>query len=152
MNPIRITVLLTMLIVLVVACFRYEKIWSGAEFDSTGGKTLRLASDEPFCGCIDLSNRSSDAILLRSRVGELERGHALLEAGEKKIYKFDWAGPDYNDVFTIDVFTASKPHTRLEAEDVLTVNSYTWPFHQCDDTRCDWEELLMNTGSLNIIK
>lgn len=147
---IRVPLLVTIAILAIVSCFRYEKVWSGAEFDSSGGMSLRLAADEPFCGCIDLSNKSDQAVLVRSRIGSLERGHALIPAGENAVYKFDWAGPEFTDVFVIEAFTAEQPRQKLPAKSVLRINSYTWPFHQCDATRCEWGPLLMNTGSLNI--
>jgi hypothetical protein len=60
------------LVALLAAGCRYETIWSGAVHDSKG-QYIRLAADEPLCGCLRLRNLSGQDILLRSLLKGEER-------------------------------------------------------------------------------
>jgi hypothetical protein len=133
---------------MVLAGCRRQAVWSGAAYNAKGD-VLRLAADEPFCGCLDAKNTSNAPIVIRSRVklegdqSELaERGRCVVRAGREIREPFDWAGPKAEDVYELDALTLDdKP---LIIKDVLSVNGYGWPFTSCEtkckpdpDTLCD---------------
>src|SRR5262245_4160230 len=66
---------------------RAHVIWSGAEFQPDG--TLRLAAEEPFCGCLRITNSSQESVHLRSRFANTTVGEATLAPGEQLAVKFD---------------------------------------------------------------
>ena len=132
---------------------RREVVWSGAAF-SKSGDTLRLASEEPFCGCLDLVNISHEPVYIRSRVtlGEndwkpIERGGEVMAPGQELKERFDWAGLDARDVFLLDAWSADgKP---LRIRDVIRMNGYGWPFEPCDISKCKVGKLFLNTGGVH---
>jgi hypothetical protein len=82
---------------------RRDEVWQGAEY-SPNGADIRLSSQEPFCGCIDLVNVSKNWIHIRSTVllsenkwKPVERGWINLAPlgetpGSNLKARFDWAG------------------------------------------------------------
>lgn len=139
-------------VAMLVGC-RRQRVWSGAEF-SYKGDLLRLASDEPFCGCLDAVNVANKSIVIRAKVrlaedkSELvERGRRTVQPGEEVRERFDWSGPDADDVYVLDAMTTDgKP---INIRQAIRLNGYGWPFTPCDTHECKRGALFMNTGALH---
>lgn len=135
------------------AC-RREAVWSGAEY-GRGGAIIKLSSDEPFCGCLDIVNIAQEPIFIRSVVRLAEnkwepvgRGGVALQPGEEWHERFDWAGLDAKDVYELDAWSRNgKP---LKIRDVIRMKGYGWPFAPCDGTECKSDgKLFLNTGAVH---
>ena len=146
------TALAVMALCWLPAGCRRESLWSGAEY-TENGSLLRLSSEEPFCGKLDIMNVSMAKIYVRSRVvldnsRPVQRGGVTLEPGETHQERFDWAGLGAHDVYLLDAWTAGdgKP---LKIQDEIRINSIGWPFSKCsDETEGTIGSLYMNTGNL----
>ncbi len=133
---------------LFLASCRYQTVWSGAEYDDSG-KSLRVAADEPFCGCLQLVNVAKFPVIIRCRTERtIERGRVTLQPDEILKEKFDWSGPDGDDVFLLDAFTADNPPKPVNIRDVVRRLDIGWPFRPCDLTKCEFGKLYMNSGEL----
>jgi hypothetical protein len=122
---------------LVLAVCRYETIWTGVEFDDSG-KTIRLASAEPLCGCLQITNISSVDVYIRSMINDEERplGSMNLAAGATARVHFDWAGPHGGDAFVLDTWTWKEvdgvgQSTQIDAQEVLRIDETGWPWQPC---------------------
>jgi hypothetical protein len=148
----------SMALVVIALCWlpascRRDTVWFGADY-AASGKILKLASEEPFCGCIYLQNVSPQPIYLRSNVlleenhwRPVARGGIVLAPGGKLRERFDWAGSNAEDVFQLDAWTADgKP---LHIRDVVRMNDYGWPFQPCEAMECKRGPLFMNTGAVH---
>ncbi len=137
---------------LPISC-RRDEVWFGADYDSSG-KTLKIASEEPFCGCLDMVNVSSQPIYIRSNVlleenrwHPVERGGVVLAAGQQLNERVDWAGSNSRDIFTLDAWSAKGQ--QLHIRDVIRMNGFGWPFEPCELTKCKVGRLYMNTGGIH---
>jgi hypothetical protein len=132
---------------------RKEEVWSGAEYNVTGS-ILRLASDEPFCGCLEAENVSTQPIVLEckvhldeDRMGLVERGRITLRPGQGIQERFDWVGPAADDVYLLNAMAPNG--NPLKIREVIRMNGYGWPFKPCDTHECKLGPLHMNTGALH---
>ncbi len=133
---------------LLLAGCRYETVWSGADYDASG-KYLRVAADEPFCGCLQIVNVAKFPVTIRSLAQRrIERGRVTLQPGEVIKEKFDWSGPDGDDYFILDAFTVDNPAKAVLIRDVIRRVDIGWPFQPCELVKCDFGPLYMNTGGL----
>jgi hypothetical protein len=152
-TPMRWGCLVALLAMAVLVGCRRQTVWSGAEYN-TKGNLLRLSSDQPFCGCLDAVNVSNKPIVIRAKVRLVEDKSELVERGRRTIQpqeeikeRFDWAGPDADDVYVLDALTTDgKP---LIIRDALRMNGYGWPFTPCDTHVCQRGPLFMDTGALH---
>jgi hypothetical protein len=138
---------------LLPAGCRRERVWSGV-MDINRGMMLRISSDEPFCGCLEAVNVSTEPIYLRANVLlaesdfiPVERGSMILRPNETVKARFDWAGLSAEDVYHLDAWSINgKP---VSIRTALRIKSYGWPFTPCDSTEGTVEPLFMNTGLLH---
>jgi hypothetical protein len=145
--------LLAFLAVALLAGCRKQTVWSGAEYNAKGN-LLRLSSDQPFCGCLDAVNVSDKSIVIRSKVrldenksALVERGRRIVHPGEEIQERFDWTGPDADDVYVLDALTTDGKTIKIR--EVLRMNGFGWPFTPCDTHACKRGPLFMNTGALH---
>ncbi len=138
---------------------RRNEVWQGAEYNATG-TLIRLSSQEPFCGCLDLVNVSNKWIHLRSMAllsedkwKPVERGWVNLAPmgqvpGSALKARFDWAGLDAKDVYELDAWSADgKP---INIRDVVRMNGYGFPFQPCEGMKeCPVGNLFLNTGAVH---
>jgi len=81
---------------------RRQTIWAGAEFSRANGGQLRLAAQQPLCGCMTLVNQSPRDLLLRSTLHGSAIGGATIKAGDRLRFRFDWAGPANDDYYLLE--------------------------------------------------
>jgi hypothetical protein len=129
-------------LVLTAGC-RYQNIWSGAEFESRG-QFIRLAADEPLCGCLRVTNHSDRDILLRSLLQGEELGRMTLAKGASLDVRFDWAGPEGTDIYRIEGW--DRPGARVQLDSVMTIDDNGWPWRACSQATCAYGLLAMNAG------
>ena len=113
----------------VLSGCRYETIWTGAELSDSGSR-LKLAAAEPLCGCLQISNTSSQPIFLRSQILDSPLGTLTLQPHEHAKVQFDWGGPKEQQVYEIDFWTRNGQP--LKAQDVIHIDDTGWPWHACD--------------------
>ncbi len=151
--------LLALAICWLLSSCRREEVWQGAEY-GPAGKLLKLSSEEPFCGCLDLVNVSNNWIHLRSNVllsenkwRPVERGWVDLAPfgqvpGSALKARFDWAGQNAKDIYVLDAWSADGKH--LNIRDVVRMNGYGFPFAPCDGMKeCQVGTLFLNTGAVH---
>ena len=140
-SALRAAAPLTLLLCFAAGC-RSKEVWSGAEF-SLDGSSMRLAADEPACGCLALTNRSSAEVRLLGSFRSITTGEARLFPGEKLRFKFDWCSPQLEDVYELRAYDAGgRP---LKLRDAVHVDGLD-PWRPCDKAACDYGPLLMNLG------
>ena len=128
-------------LVLVNGC-RAKRIWTGIEFRTNG--TLRLAAEEPMCGCFSVVNATNNPVRLRASLKADVIGEAVLKAAERQRFKFDWAGAGQNDFYEIEVFSSEGP--RLDARKVLEADDRPrWV--ECEAASCELGDLQMGVAS-----
>ena len=134
--------LLLMLSVLASAsCRRYETIWSGAEFTDDG--KLELASEDPLCGCLTIANTSGGELTLRSRFEGTTLGTLVIKTDERATYRYDWAGPDDDDVYVLDGTDAQG--NQLDMRTAIRFDERgTWM--ACSATPCAYNSLKLSRG------
>lgn len=130
-------------VTLLAAGCRYETIWSGAVHDSSG-QYIRLAADEPLCGCLRLRNLSSQDILLRSLLKGEELGQQRFAAGAVADIRFDWAGPLGSDVYRLEGWNAQG--ARVPLGGAVEIEDNGWPWRVCGQASCSYGTLMMNAG------
>jgi hypothetical protein len=126
-------------------------MWTGVEFEHQG-RTLRMASDEPLCGCLRFTNISGQTVHIRSTMQGRMLGALDLEAGKSTSANFDWAGPSGEDSFHLDTWDVAGH--QLHAQDVLRVDDTGWPWFPCvgrlpghvDPPACPIGPLRLTTG------
>jgi hypothetical protein len=96
----RVGVLVCALVTAVSCSVTETDIWQGAEF-SEDGDHIRLAASILHCGCIQLRNISSEPVILETRRRTARLGRYTLPAGDIVRSRFDWAGFDDGDSYTI---------------------------------------------------
>lgn len=128
---------------LLAAGCRYETVWSGAVHDSKG-QDIRLAADEPLCGCLRLRNLSGQDILLRSLLKGEELGQHRLAAGAVADIRFDWAGPLGSDIYNLEGWNAQGGRVPLEG--AVEIDDNGWPWRVCGQASCAYGTLMMNAG------
>jgi hypothetical protein len=126
--PSRFAASLFVLALGVSAGCRYEGIWTGAEF-TRDGEVIRAAAAEPLCGCLGLTNVSTQPVHIRSEMEGVTLGRTELAPGASMVTQFDWGGPRETQVFSIDTWT--RQGARLRAQDVLRIDDTGWPWHAC---------------------
>jgi hypothetical protein len=134
--------LLAVFVAAFSAC-RYQTIWSGGEFDQTGD-IIRLAADEPLCGCLVLKNLSDRDILLRASLHGNELGLQVLPRSSTATARFDWAGPNGEDIYHLEGFDAAGTRVKLAAAVEIIDNG--WPWRVCGEATCQYGTLMMNAG------
>ena len=134
---------LAAVMVFLPAC-RYQTVWSGAAFDESG-RTISLAADEPLCGCLILKNFSDRDIMLRSMLHDNELGLQVLPRSTTLTVRFDWAGPNGDDIYTLEGFDAAGQ--RVTLRELTTIEDNGWPWRVCTaESMCDRGTLAMNMG------
>jgi hypothetical protein len=138
----RVTLLLTA-VVMLSAC-RYQTVWSGAEFIDAG-QNIRLAADEPLCGCLILKNLSDRDIMLRATLHDWELGTQVLPRATTTTVRFDWAGPNGYDIYEIEGFDSAGQRVNLHDHTMIQDNG--WPWRVCStESICPLGTLMMNMG------
>src|SRR5262249_47397991 len=127
-------------IALSSAC-RARVIWTGVELQSDG--SLKLAAEEPYCGCVTISNISGKELRLRSRFQQTTVGRATLKPAEHLTFRFDWAGPSNDDVYHIDGSGADGATVDLKTAIRIDERS---GWLDCPSAPCPYGDLLMNMG------
>ena len=131
-------------IVLVAGCLRYQTVWSGAVYDRSG-HYIDLAADEPLCGCLVLKNFSDRDIMLHSMLQAKGLGSQLLPRSTTLTVRFDWAGPNGQDLYRLEGFDAQGQRVKLR--DLTTIEDNGWPWQVCTaEPICDHGTLAMNRG------
>jgi hypothetical protein len=125
----------------MVSCGRSSEIWSGVEFQKDG--TLKLAAEEPFCGCLSVLNTGDTEVMLRATLNGVRVGQAALGPHNRGQYRFDWAGPEAGDAYVIEVTGSDGNH--LDARKTLQVDDRP-RFVECEATACEDGELSMNAA------
>ena len=133
--------------VLLVACAagacRYEEIWAGAEYQQPEG-TIRVASQEPLCGCATLTNTSNEVLSLRGTFRGTTVGTTKLQPKQALRFGFDWAGPMTDDVYIIDAYRENGTQVSLSTETTLKGPE---PWDDCQTLNCPFGDLLLNMAS-----
>ena len=129
-----------MTLLLTVGC-RQERLWSGIQVQLDG--RIKLASEQPRCGCLTVGNTTDGVLRLESVQGGQLLGDATLKPKEISSFRFDWAGTSANASYMISVST---PEGRsLDARKTLSIETHpAWTF--CDETLCEYGSLMMNLG------
>jgi hypothetical protein len=139
-TPRRLAVLAGLL---VVACFRYESLWSGVEmFDR--GERVRLAADAGLCGCVTLANRTDAAVLLHARLDGALIGSTRLRPKERITARFDWAGDTVSHAYVVEAFGNDGRRVRLA--DVVEVGEHS-SWRACETSGCEWGPLSMRVAA-----
>ncbi len=121
---------------------RRQTIWSGIQAQPSNG-TLKLAAQEPLCGCTTVANRSKEELRLRAEFRGSTIGSATLKPGQRLRFRFDWAGPENDDVYVLEGMDADgRP---VDLTQVLRVEEKP-RWQDCADTGCTYGTLLMNLG------
>lgn len=115
-------------------------LWSGSEINADG--SLRVAAEEPACGCLTLTNRTNGEVYLRSLHRGSSLGGAALAAGSTRVFKFDWAGQENDEVY--DIEATDKGGQRIQLREGV-VDHETRPM-DCERTQCVYGTLLMNVA------
>jgi len=125
---------------LAVGC-RTERLWSGIDVQLDG--RIKLASEQPRCGCLSVVNTTNGVLKLQSVQGGQLLGEAMLRPKEPGSFRFDWAGTAANASYLV---TASTLEGRsLDARKALLVETHpVWTF--CDEAMCEYGGLMMNLG------
>lgn len=121
---------------------RRQTIWSGIQLQPDTG-TMKLAAQEPLCGCTTIANRSQETLRLRAEFRGSTIGSATLKPGERLRFRFDWAGPENDDVYILQGTDAQGKHVDLGH--VLRVEERP-RWQDCNDIGCTYGTLLMNLG------
>jgi hypothetical protein len=132
---------LALLVISLGGC-RSKQVWSGAQY-SLDGSSMRLAAEEPTCGCLALTNKSKNEVRLLGNFRSITTGEARLFAGEKLRFKFDWCSSNLDDVYELRAYDVSGQPLKLR--DVIKVDGLD-PWRACDKAACDYGALLMNLG------
>jgi hypothetical protein len=121
---------------------RRQVIWSGIQM-LPGTGTMKLAAPEPECGCTTVANSSRDTIRLRAKFRDSIIGSATLAPGERLRFRFDWAGPQNDDVYVLSgTDTSGKP---VDLGQVLRIEENP-RWQDCNEIGCTYGTLLMNLG------
>jgi hypothetical protein len=131
-------VVLLSLLTMLPGC-RRQVVWFGAAVTDDG--SLQVASEQPVCGCLTLTNQTDHVVLLRSEIGGSTSGGAAIHPSETRRFRFDWAGPRPGDVYIID---AMDEHGKdLVISDVLAMDAQ--PI-DCEAPTCIFDTLLLNVA------
>jgi hypothetical protein len=124
------------------ACqLRARVIWSGAELQEDGA--LKLAAEEPFCGCLTITNISGNELRLRSMFDQTTVGRMTLKPDERATFRFDWAGPGNDDVYHIDGLGADG--ARIDLNTAIRIDERSG-WLECRSAPCQYGDLLLNMG------
>ena len=138
-RPHRLMRLLVVLI-LVSAC-RARPIWSGAEFQKDG--TFKLSSEEPYCGCLTVTNVLGRELHLQSMYHLNAVGKTTLRPGQQVTFRFDWTGPLNADFYELVGSTADGTPVNLQSALRLDERS---GWQDCTSIPCEDGDLQMNLG------
>jgi len=128
------------MIVAAAGC-QTERLWSGIEVQVDG--RIKLASEQPRCGCLALVNTTDGALRLQTVQGGQLLGEATLKPKEASSFRFDWAGTAKNASYLLSVSTPEGQS--LDARKVLRIETHpVWTF--CDESLCQYGSLMMNVG------
>lgn len=114
-------------ITLHIAACGYDTMWTGVEFDDEGD--LRLATTEPLCGCLRITNISKEPVHLRSYNDDRVLGQMDMVPGQSSSISFDWGGPRGTEVFYLEAWDYKGNFIR--ADSVLRVDDSGWPWRPC---------------------
>lgn len=137
----RLTLLTVTWMVLIAACGRSSQLWSGVEFQSDG--TLKLAAEEPLCGCLSVMNVSDANVWLHAKLDGREIGNATLRPNERQQFRFDGAGAATNQAYILEATSPQGQH--LDGREVLQLDSRP-RFAECDGMACETAGLMMNAA------
>ncbi len=136
--------MLPLLAVVMLAGCRYQTVWSGAEYDHSG-QNIRLAADEPLCGCLVLKNVADRDLMLRSMLHGNELGSQVLPRSTTLTVRFDWAGPNGQDIYRLEGFDSQGQ--RVNLHELTTIEDNGWPWRVCtSESMCPLGTLAMNLG------
>lgn len=137
----RLALLMVTGMVLMTACGRSSQLWSGVEFQSDG--TVKLAAEEPLCGCLSVMNVSEADVWLHARLDGREIGNATLKPNERQQFRFDGAGAAVSQAYVLEATSPQGLH--LDGRKVLQLDSRP-RFAECDGTACEALGLMMNAA------
>jgi hypothetical protein len=119
---------------------RFERIWNGLEPQPDG--TLRLAAEEPLCGCLSMVNAYKSDVRLQAKRRGTVVGSTTLRPSERARFRFDWGGPEIGDHYEIAISTLDGQPLRVE--DALEVEERPrWV--ECETASCEFGALHMST-------
>ncbi|MDE3155373.1 MAG: hypothetical protein KGN76_09740 [Acidobacteriota bacterium] len=121
---------------------RRQTVWSGIQMDPDAG-TMKLAAEEPLCGCTTVANVTKDKLRLRSEFRGSTVGSATLEPGERLRFRFDWAGPENDDVYVLQG-TDAQGHPVNLSQALRVEERPRW--QDCNQIGCTYGTLQMNLG------
>jgi hypothetical protein len=134
----RVQALLVVVAFAATGC-RFQRIWSGLEAQPDG--TLKLAAEEPLCGCLSVVNANIADVRLRAMQRDATVGEATLRPAERRRFRFDWGG-GIGDHYEIAVSTLDGQP--LQIDDALEVEERPrWV--ECEDASCEFGDLNMST-------
>ncbi|MDE3155388.1 MAG: hypothetical protein KGN76_09815 [Acidobacteriota bacterium] len=125
----------------VIGC-RRQAVWAGAAFFPEDGGQLRLAAEQPDCGCLTILNRSGRTLLLRATLRGAPVGGAEVAAGAQLVFRFDWAGPRDNDYYLLEGIEDGQ-HVDLR-QALQLGESPRW--QPCETIACPYGSLQMNVA------
>ena len=135
-------VVLMVLVLALAGCARREHVYGGVQY-SADGKRLMLASHGA-CGCVT-QNKTNRPLTLVATLHAGPTGSMILAPEDIQRVRFDWAGPDGDDLYEI---VAVDP----ESEILLTPLSDYVAFagtdeSGCGDASCSFQSLNMNRAA-----
>lgn len=125
------------------SCNRYDEIWAGVEFQEDG--RMRLAAEDPLCGCLHVINTAGQDLALRSRFHGTTIGNTILKADQSVVFRFDWAGPENDDVYILEATDAQGNLVNLKT--ALRIHEQS-NWMACSTADCPLGELLLNVGQV----
>jgi hypothetical protein len=148
-----------------VSC-RSREIWAGQEF--LDGR-LRLAAQDPYCGCLTIRNQYAQELTLTSRFHGVKLGERKLNKGEVLSFRYDWAAEESEDVYEIEAKDADRKlnmgdpkvitieegacGTRSDSAGARTPPNaaprcYWWPCEADVLTNCPYGDLRLDLGGI----
>jgi hypothetical protein len=148
-----------------VSC-RSREIWAGQEF--LAGR-LRLAAQEPYCGCMTIRSQHDQQLTLTSYFHGMQLGETKLNKGDVLAFRYDWAGPENDDVYEIEAKDGNQK-LNLQDQKVITIEDgacgtrsraagaqtppnaaprcYWWPCDSEKLTKCPYGDLVLDLGGI----
>ena len=126
----------------VLAGCRRQVVWSGIAMEPATG-TIKLAAQEPNCGCTTIANTSGQVIRLRATFRDSTIGSTSLQPGQRLRFRFDWAGPANDDVYVLHGTTENGQPVDL-TKAIRVEENPRW--EDCSSASCTYGALMMNLG------
>jgi hypothetical protein len=126
---------------LVSGACRATPIWSGVEFLPNGH--LKLAAEEPSCGCLSIANQIGKDLALRSSFHGTTVGQATLKATDTLEFRFDWAGSANDDFYEIRAVDGAGAEVNMKTAVRI---DYKTSWIKCSTAKCPYGDLALDLG------